>query len=301
MTHCHVLVFYAMEIDICDAALASNCGVTISENSIYTWRLQHHWQLRSVTLKLDSHCWERHQTVWEHFAKIWYCTTAQHPVCYQSVRLQCAVNRLHQLWGRLLLIVKEGQKIELYRIYGGFFERNEQVAGWPSGLRRQFKALVFGRGFESHFSHENMFFETRLLPFESSVTMVSKTVPDGKEYFRRSWRPPCVMWDIKRIWPTEGTTVGNMCYRTVNNPCVLKIVWTFNCFSRAPGSNPNSWWKISDLRSKSTLEQLTLKRYTHPNPKRVVVYNVDPEWPSFFLTSQGSFRVKIIDYPYTLS
>ena len=33
---------------------------------------------------------------------------------------------------------------------------NQQVAGWPSGLRRQFKALVFGRGFESHFSH--MFF-----------------------------------------------------------------------------------------------------------------------------------------------
>ena len=29
---------------------------------------------------------------------------------------------------------------------------NQQVAGWPSGLRRQFKALVFGRGFESHFS-----------------------------------------------------------------------------------------------------------------------------------------------------
>ena len=28
------------------------------------------------------------------------------------------------------------------------------MAGWPSGLRRQFKALVFGRGFESHFSHE---------------------------------------------------------------------------------------------------------------------------------------------------
>ena len=28
-----------------------------------------------------------------------------------------------------------------------------QRAGWPSGLRRQFKALVFGRGFESHFSH----------------------------------------------------------------------------------------------------------------------------------------------------
>ena len=27
------------------------------------------------------------------------------------------------------------------------------MAGWPSGLRRQFKALVFGRGFESHFSH----------------------------------------------------------------------------------------------------------------------------------------------------
>ena len=26
------------------------------------------------------------------------------------------------------------------------------TAGWPSGLRRQFKALVFGRGFESHFS-----------------------------------------------------------------------------------------------------------------------------------------------------
>ena len=31
---------------------------------------------------------------------------------------------------------------------------NQQVAGWPSGLRRQFKALVFGRGFESHFSHD---------------------------------------------------------------------------------------------------------------------------------------------------
>ena len=26
------------------------------------------------------------------------------------------------------------------------------TAGWPSGIRRQFKALVFGRGFESHFS-----------------------------------------------------------------------------------------------------------------------------------------------------
>jgi hypothetical protein len=25
------------------------------------------------------------------------------------------------------------------------------LSGWPSGLRRQFKALVFGRGFESHF------------------------------------------------------------------------------------------------------------------------------------------------------
>ena len=34
---------------------------------------------------------------------------------------------------------------------------NQQVAGWPSGLRRQFKALVFGRGFESHFSHETFF------------------------------------------------------------------------------------------------------------------------------------------------
>ena len=30
-----------------------------------------------------------------------------------------------------------------------------QRAGWPSGLRRQFKALVFGRGFESHFSQES--------------------------------------------------------------------------------------------------------------------------------------------------
>ena len=27
------------------------------------------------------------------------------------------------------------------------------VATWPSGLRRQFKALVFGRGFESHRRH----------------------------------------------------------------------------------------------------------------------------------------------------
>ena len=26
-------------------------------------------------------------------------------------------------------------------------------ARWPSGLRRQFKALVFGRGFESRFRH----------------------------------------------------------------------------------------------------------------------------------------------------
>ena len=26
---------------------------------------------------------------------------------------------------------------------------------WPSGLRRQFKALVFGRGFESHTGHKN--------------------------------------------------------------------------------------------------------------------------------------------------
>ena len=34
---------------------------------------------------------------------------------------------------------------------------NQQVAGWPSGLRRQFKALVFGRGFESHFSHNTFF------------------------------------------------------------------------------------------------------------------------------------------------
>ena len=29
---------------------------------------------------------------------------------------------------------------------------------WPSGLRRQFKALVFGRGFESHSSQLNYFF-----------------------------------------------------------------------------------------------------------------------------------------------
>jgi hypothetical protein len=28
------------------------------------------------------------------------------------------------------------------------------MSGWPSGLRRQFKALVFGRGFESHFGHK---------------------------------------------------------------------------------------------------------------------------------------------------
>ena len=32
-----------------------------------------------------------------------------------------------------------------------------KMAGWPSGLRRQFKALVFGRGFESHFSHSYFF------------------------------------------------------------------------------------------------------------------------------------------------
>jgi hypothetical protein len=28
-----------------------------------------------------------------------------------------------------------------------------QKAEWPSGLRRNVKAVVFGRGFESHFSH----------------------------------------------------------------------------------------------------------------------------------------------------
>ena len=27
---------------------------------------------------------------------------------------------------------------------------------WPSGLRRQFKALVFGRGFESHTGHKTL-------------------------------------------------------------------------------------------------------------------------------------------------
>ena len=41
----------------------------------------------------------------------------------------------------LLLCVCEGFKAT---------NRTVNKSGWPSGLRRQFKALVFGRGFESH-------------------------------------------------------------------------------------------------------------------------------------------------------
>ena len=33
-------------------------------------------------------------------------------------------------------------------------EASSHLSGWPSGLRRQFKALVFGRGFESHTGHK---------------------------------------------------------------------------------------------------------------------------------------------------
>ena len=41
------------------------------------------------------------------------------------------------------------------------------MAGWPSGLRRQFKALVFGRGFESHFSQIPFCHRLHLLAFEN--------------------------------------------------------------------------------------------------------------------------------------
>ena len=35
-------------------------------------------------------------------------------------------------------------------------EASSHLSGWPSGLRRQFKALVFGRGFESHTGHTHI-------------------------------------------------------------------------------------------------------------------------------------------------
>jgi hypothetical protein len=50
----------------------------------------------------------------------------------------------------------------------------QQVAGWPSGLRRQFKALVFGRGFESHFSHKILFPLGYSFPFLPAVSQHMK-------------------------------------------------------------------------------------------------------------------------------
>jgi hypothetical protein len=42
---------------------------------------------------------------------------------------------------------------------------NNIMTRWPSGLRRQFKALVFGRGFESHSSHDILIFLIYFLTF----------------------------------------------------------------------------------------------------------------------------------------
>ena len=53
------------------------------------------------------------------------------------------------------------------------------MARWPSGLRRQFKALVFGRGFESRSRHF-VFFK-----FYLTMLRVVGTVRDshGASYF----------------------------------------------------------------------------------------------------------------------
>ena len=41
----------------------------------------------------------------------------------------------------------------LFRAYQSAWASRTNKTIWPSGLRRQFKALVFGRGFESHSGH----------------------------------------------------------------------------------------------------------------------------------------------------
>ena len=182
--HCadshHVLAFCVREIDMCEAVLAFDCGITISEK---------------ILRRFD----------WHQF------------------------------------IVMKGQKVASYSIYLAFFLMYQQVAGWPSGLRRQFKALVFGRGFESHFSHVILFLGT-LFFFRILISF------GLRELYKRNWslqkKLSTTLYDMRHsedMTDWSATIVGDLCYRTVHNPCVLKIVWTFNCFSRALGSNPHSW------------------------------------------------------------
>ena len=62
-------------------------------------------------------------------------------------------------------------------VYNAFLA-DRHKATWPSGLRRQFKALVFGRGFESRGCHFCIFIHKR------NETSISKHLLDGSLYYR---------------------------------------------------------------------------------------------------------------------
>ena len=106
-----------------------------------------------------------------------------------------------------------GPKLSCFLCISMFSVVTQQVAGWPSGLRRQFKALVFGRGFESHFSHEYLFSPEPILPFDSSAIRPNRTqliVP------RNTVEQPVRCGTFRghdRLKAPPQATVGNMCYR----------------------------------------------------------------------------------------
>ena len=122
------------------------------------------------------------------------------------------------------------------------------TAGWPSGLRRQFKALVFGRGFESHFSQ--YFGETcdgTRLEGRSGPVVTSALIFAHTYHSKHTCQEGRV--DVHHSWPTD----------------YLQFPWLRRtCLSNADRMFGNLWYAVStSLRGQQLLTHITHVLYKH--------------------------------------